>query len=200
MVVTISVIVAAFIGLLVYCSLALYRYYQYNTFLYRVTQVVPFPIAKAGGHYVDYENYLFELRHYVHYYETQQQRDFSGSRPRAVGTFPQTSPAEVIDQAYIKQLAAQNHVGVSGKEVDGRLAKSVTRTAWAATTRCFSDVLRDYWGWSINDFKRSLGEEILSEKVAAKLDTAGQVKPPWRFPKPAGQRPTSQPWPKHSLR
>ena len=77
--VTASVMVVAVIGLLIYCSLALYKFYQYNTFIYRVSQVVPFPIAKAGGHYVDYENYLFELRHYVHYYESQQQRNFAGA-------------------------------------------------------------------------------------------------------------------------
>jgi hypothetical protein len=77
--VTLSVIVAAIIGLFTYCSLALYKFYQSNTFLYRVTQVVPFPIAKAGGHYVTYENYLFELRHYVHYYESQQQANFAGA-------------------------------------------------------------------------------------------------------------------------
>ena len=74
---------AAIIGLLVYCSLALYKFYQYNTFVYRVTQVIPFPIAKAGSHYINYENYLFELRHYVHYYETQQQRNFAGADPPA---------------------------------------------------------------------------------------------------------------------
>ena len=44
--ITVSVMITAVIGLLVYCSLALYKFYQYNTFLYRVTQVVPFPIAK----------------------------------------------------------------------------------------------------------------------------------------------------------
>src|SRR5437764_4946051 len=46
--VTSFISVAAGIFFLIYCTLALYRFYQYNTFLYRVTQVVPFPIAKAG--------------------------------------------------------------------------------------------------------------------------------------------------------
>src|SRR5437868_2020079 len=55
--VTITVMIAAIIGLFVYCYLALYKFYQYNTFVYRVTQVVPFPVAKTAGHYVDYENY-----------------------------------------------------------------------------------------------------------------------------------------------
>src|SRR5581483_513915 len=45
--ITLTVITAAIIGLFVYCYFGLYKFYQYNTFLYRVTQVVPFPIAKA---------------------------------------------------------------------------------------------------------------------------------------------------------
>jgi parvulin-like peptidyl-prolyl isomerase len=37
-------------------------------------------------------------------------------------------------------------------------------------------VLKDYWGWSVDDFKRSLREELLAQKVAAKLDTATQAR------------------------
>jgi len=37
-------------------------------------------------------------------------------------------------------------------------------------------VLRSYWGWSINDFKRSLKTQILAEKVAAALDNSAQSK------------------------
>src|SRR4051812_46130178 len=47
-IITIGLLVTAILGLLVYCSMALYNFYQYNTFLYRTTQVVPFPIARAG--------------------------------------------------------------------------------------------------------------------------------------------------------
>src|SRR5438270_7126968 len=74
-----ALVVTAILSLLVYCGLALYNFYQYNTFLYRTTQVVPFPIARAGDSFIAYENYLFELRHYVHYYQDQLDRNFSGS-------------------------------------------------------------------------------------------------------------------------
>jgi hypothetical protein len=169
--VTVSVMVTALIALLVYCSLALYKFYQYNTFVYRVTQVVPFPIAKAGGHYVDYENYLFELRHYVHYYESQQQRDFAGADHQQLIQFRQQALNNVINYAYIKQLASQNGVGVSSKEVNERLSEVREQNRLGGNDKVFADVLRSYWGWSINDFKRSLKQEILAEKVAAKLDT-----------------------------
>jgi hypothetical protein len=172
--VTVSVIVAAVIGLMVYCSLALYKFYQYNTFLYRVTQVVPFPIAKAGGHYVTYENYLFELRHYVHYWESQQERNFAGADRQQLLSFRKQALQNVIDNAYVKQLASEQHVGVSNKEVNQRLDEVRAQNRLGGDNKVFADVLRSYWGWSINDFKRSLKQQILAEKVAAALDNAGQ--------------------------
>lgn len=175
-VITVSVIITALISLFVYCSLALYRFHQYNTFLYRVTQVVPFPIAKAGSNYVTYENYLFELRHYVHYYESQQQRDFKGADRQQLLLFRRQALDNVINNAYIKQLAGKNQVSVSNKEVDERLAEVRNQNRLGGNDKVFQDVLRSYWGWSINDFKRSLKQQILAEKVAAKLDTAAAAK------------------------
>lgn len=174
--VTASVIVAAVIGLMVYCSLALYKFYQYNTFLYRVTQVVPFPIAKAGGQYVTYENYLFELRHYVHYWEAQQERNFAGADRQQLLSFRKQALQNVIDNAYVKQLASANHVSVSSNEVNERLDEVRAQNRLGGDNKVFADVLRSYWGWSINDFKRSLKQQILAEKVAAALDNAGQQK------------------------
>lgn len=174
--ITASVMVAAVIALFVYCFLGLYRYYQYNTFLYRVTQVVPFPIAKAGGHYVSYENYFFELRHYVHYYESQQQRNFAGADHQQLVAFRKQALDNVINDAYVKQLASQNRVGVSNKDVNDRLAEVRNQNRLGGNNKVFEDVLRSYWGWSINDFKRSLKQEILTEKVVAKLDTTANQK------------------------
>jgi hypothetical protein len=174
--VTASVMVVAVIGLLVYCTLALYKFYQYNTFLYRVSQVVPFPVAKAGGHYVDYENYLFELRHYVHYYESQQQRNFGGSDRDQLINFRKQALQNVINAAYVKQLAAKNHISVGNKEVNLRLNEVKAQNRLGNDNKVFSDVLRSYWGWSINDFKRSLKQQILVEKVTAALDNTAQQK------------------------
>ncbi len=173
-VITTSIVVAAAIGLLVYCSLGLYKYYQYNSFLYRVTQVVPFPIARFDGTFVDYENYLFELRHYVHYYQTQQQNLFGGEKQ--VNAYRKQVLDKVIEDAYIKKLAAQNKVGVSGKEIDARIDEVRAQNRLGANNKVFADVLRDYWGWSVSDFKRALKSEILAEKVTAKLDTAAQAR------------------------
>ena len=174
--ITVSVIIAAFIGLFVYCGFAMYKFYQYNTFIYRVSQVVPFPIAKADGHYVTYENYLFELRRYVHYYQSQRQNNFGGADRDRLLAFRKQALQQVIDDAYIKDVAAKNHVSVSDKEVNDRLTEVRNQNRLGDNNKVFADVLREYWGWSVNDFKRSLKQEILAEKVSAKMDIPANQK------------------------
>jgi len=169
-----KIIIITSIGLLTYCALGLYKYYQYNAFLYRVTQVVPFPVARIGGSFVEYENYLFELRHYVHYYQTQQQDLFGGENQ--VNTYREQVLESVINNAYIKKLASENDVSVSGKEVDNRIDIVRSQNRLGSNDKVFADVLRDYWGWSIADFKRALKNQILAEKLAAKLDSETQAK------------------------
>ncbi len=171
LVMTSGILIATLAAFLVYCLLGYYKVYQYNAFLYRVSQVVPFPIAKADGHYIDYENYLYELRHYVHYYESQLQRDFSGVDKQQLIQQRKQALDKVINQAYIKDLAKQNGVSVSNKEVDARIQIVRDQNRLGSNDKVFADVLRDYLGWSPADFRRSLKQQILAEKVAAKLDT-----------------------------
>lgn len=169
--ITSVIIIGAVVSFLVYCGLALYRYHQYNTFIYRVTQVAPFPIARVGNRFVAYENYLFELRHYVHYYQNQLNQGFDGENFQQLANYRKQALQDVINIAYIKTLAAQNKISVSDKEVDQRIAQVRAQNRLGSNNKVFSDVLRSYWGWGVNDFKRSLKEEILAEKVVAKLDT-----------------------------
>lgn len=170
--ITSTIVVAAAAAFLIYCSAALYKLYQHNTFLYRVTQVVPFPIARVGGSFVEYENYLFELRHYIHYYQNQLDRNFEGDDRQQLIDRRQQALSDVINQAYVKKLAKQNKVAVSNKEVDARINVVRDQNRLGNNNKVLSDVLRNYWGWSISDFKRSLKQQILAEKVVAKLDTA----------------------------
>src|SRR5882724_6045919 len=64
-----SLFIAVVVAFFTYCLLALYRFHTSSWFIYAVTQVMPFPVAKAGPHFISYESYLFELRHYIHYYQ-----------------------------------------------------------------------------------------------------------------------------------
>lgn len=156
-----------------YATLALYKFQSNSTFLYRVTQVLPFPVARAGGRFVAYENYLFELRHYTHYYENQLDTDFSDPKNTPqLEDFKRRALDKVVNDAYVKQLAEEHDITVSAQEVDDQITVVRNQNRLGGNEEVFEDVLRDYWGWSVSDFKRSLRQELLAQKVASTLDTA----------------------------
>lgn len=176
-VVSLSLLIAAVVGFFVYCGLELYKFQSTSSFIYRVTQVLPFPVAKAGSRYVSYENYLFEVRRYEHYYQTQQRVDFgSEGGKQQLATYKPKAMQEVVDAAYIKQLAATHHISVSGREVNDALDSLKAQNQLSGNNQELADVTNEFFGWSIDDLKRELKQELLAQKVAAALDTTAQAK------------------------
>ncbi len=164
--------IVTIVAFFTYSTLALYKFQSSSTFLYRVTQVFPFPIARAGGRFVSYENYLFELRHYTHYYENQLDTDFSDPKNAPqLEDFKRRALDKVVNDTYVKLLAEQHNISVSAQEVDDQITIVRNQNRLGGNEQVFEDVLKDYWGWSVNDFKRSLRQELLAQKVAATLDT-----------------------------
>ncbi|HET7320417.1 MAG TPA: peptidylprolyl isomerase [Candidatus Saccharimonadales bacterium] len=167
----------AIVVFLVYCGLALYKFQSTSGFMYDVTRVLPFPVAKAGPSWVSYESYLFELRRNMHYYETQQRVNFGdASGKRALARYKQQALQRVTDDAYVKQLAAKNHVSVSTQDVDSEVQLLKQQNRLGSNNKVFDTVLSEFWGWSENDFKRELKSQMLGQKVAAKLDIDSQVR------------------------
>lgn len=175
--ISIALFVVAVIVFFSYTMLALYRFNTTSTFMFRVTQVVPFPVAKAGSSWVAYENYLFEVRRYKHYYETQQQVDFTSTAGKSqLKTFQDRALENAINNAYIKQLAKENGVSVSRADINDQVALLRSQNRIGGNDQVFNDVLKEYWGWSRADFERELKQQLLAQKVVSKLDTEAHKK------------------------
>ena len=176
-IITTTLFIASFLGFTTYCVVALYKAGSTSSFLYRVTQVIPFPIARSGGRFVSYENYLFELRHYIHYYETQQKVGFSTSfGKQQLDDYKNRSLDKVVNDALIKQIASEKGVGVSDQELEDQILIARNQNRLGGSTRVFEDVIREYYGWSLGDFKRSLRSQMLEQKVNAVLDTDAKAR------------------------
>lgn len=176
-IISISLLVFMIVAFFTYCLLALYKFQSSSTFLYRITQVIPFPVAKAGSRYVAYENYLFELRHYTHYYQTQQRVDFgSDSGREQLAEFRKRAMDRVINYAYVKELAKQHNISVSEKELDDAISLVRKQNRLGSNDQVFEDVLKEFWGWSVSDFKRELKQQLLTQKVISTLDKAAHAR------------------------
>lgn len=170
---SILILLAVLIAFLAYCGLALYKFQSTSGFIYGVTKVLPFPVAKVGSSWVSYESYLFELRRDMHYYHTQQEANFSTPQGKVqLERLKQQAMNEVIQDTYVKQLANQNGVTVSNQAVDNEVALLRTQNRLGNSNRVFREVLKEFWGWSESDFKRELKQQLLQQAVVAKLDTS----------------------------
>ena len=167
-----ALFIVVVIGFFIASAVDLYSAQGTSGFIYGVTRVVPFPVAKAGSSWVSYESYLFELRRNMHYYHTQQQTDFSTKDGQdQLAALKKQAMNQVIQDAYVKQLASKNHVSVSSQAVDNEVALLRNQNRLGSNDRVFKNVLNQFWGWSESDFKRELRQQLLTQAVVAKLDT-----------------------------
>lgn len=171
-VVSVTIFIIVMMAFVTYTVLALYRFHATSTFMYRITQVVPFPVAKAGSRFVTYDDYLFELRRYIHYYESQQKVNFSDANgQKLLQEFRRRALDNVIQDAYVKQIAEEHGLSVSRSEVDAQMNLLRSQNRLGASNEVLEDVLKKFWGWSIDDFRSVLKQELLAQKVATTLDT-----------------------------
>jgi len=174
-IVSTGLLVFAVLAFFVYIGLALYKLQSSSSFVYRVTQVLPLPVARAGSHFVTYENYLFQLRRYKHYYQTQQRVDFGGKDgQRQLDKYKPVAMEQVVQAAYVKQLAAQYHVSASNSEVDAEIGSLQAQNQ--SSKQELADVTNKFFGWSLEDLKREIKQELLAQKVAATLDTDARTR------------------------
>lgn len=164
----VAVIVIFFVG----CGLALYKFQSTNGFIYGVTKVIPFPVAKVGGNWVSYESYLFELRRNMHYYHSQQHANFSTpDGKKQLARLKEQAMDATIQYAYVNQLAKEHDVTVSNQAVNDEIALLREQNRLGNSDRVLQEVLSEFWGWNINDFKRELRQQLLQQAVVAKLDS-----------------------------
>lgn len=175
--ISLALLVLVLVAFFSFCGLDLYKFQGTSGFIYDVTRIIPFPVAKTGSHWVAYESYLFELRRNMHYYQTQQQADFSTATGKVqLARLKQQALAQVIQNAYVKQLAAQYHVSVTDQAVNNQVTLVRNENRLGSSDRTFREVLDEFWGWNEADFKRELKQQLLTQAVVAKLDTPAQAR------------------------
>ncbi|HSX46261.1 MAG TPA: peptidylprolyl isomerase [Candidatus Saccharimonadia bacterium] len=170
--ISLGLFVAVIVAFFSFVCFELYHVQATGGFFYDVTKIIPFPVGKTGGNWVSYESYLFELRRNMHYYQTQQQATFKGKDGRAqLARLKEQAMAQVLQDAYVKQLARQNHVSVSDQQVNDQITVLRNENRLGSSQQSLASTLNSYFGWRVSDLKRKVKQELLAQAVVAKLDT-----------------------------
>lgn len=156
----------------------LYPAQNSSTFFYRVTRVLPLPVASVDGEPVRYSDYLMKYRGAIHYRQQKEQTNLATKDGKRQSDYDKTQAMDdAVADAYAHKLAQEHGLTVTSQQIDDSITyqrKSGDGTVSVAT---YNAVILDYYGWGPAEYRREVEKKLLRQEVAYTIDkTAAKQK------------------------
>lgn len=156
---------------------SLYPQQDTGSFFYRITQILPLPVAKVDTQSAPYSYYLLTLRSAMYYKQTNENVDFSNTDgKRQLAYLKRTSLNSTLEYTYALELAGKKHISVSDGEVGDFINKIRTQNKVSMDQNAFEASIYKFYGWSYDEFKASTKAALLIKKVMRQVDTTAKTR------------------------
>ena len=153
-------------------------YHAQNTsdFMYRVTRVLPLPVAKIDGQSVPYSDYLMKYRSSIHYLESKERINLKTEDGKRQSDFVKSQAMEdALADAFATKLAKTNNVTVSDAELQVFLKQQRKSTDGDVSEATYNSVILDYYGWSPQEYQHAMKTKLLRQKVSFAIDQKAET-------------------------
>lgn len=166
--------VISFVAILIasgFLYLSLYQWKSTDPVLYRLTQLIPLPVASVENEQVRYSDYLMIYKSTITPIEQQQgklgnDRDTSSMEAH----YKRMALTEAENYAYALKLAAEYHLTVDKTEIDKALDNHRKIGGVERSEESFKKILEDNFGLTIKEYRRMLYLSLMKEKVSQQID------------------------------
>ncbi|MFZ2125916.1 MAG: SurA N-terminal domain-containing protein [Candidatus Microsaccharimonas sp.] len=152
-------------------------YFVQNTsdFMYRVTKVIPVPVARVENQEVRYSDYLMKYRSSIHYLQEKEQVNLNTEDGRRQSDFvKQQAMEDAIADAYALKIAKEKDLSVSDVELEAFLKSQRNSSDGAVSETTYDAVILDYYGWSPEEYRHAMKTKLLRQKAAYAVDTTAE--------------------------
>ncbi len=147
----------------------LYPAQNTSEFMYRVTKVIPVPVAVVDGQQVRYSDYLMQYRSNLHYLVEKEQVDITTEGGKRQLDFIKSQSMEgAIANAFALKKAQELDIRVADAELEGYFKEQLESSGQSEAT--YYNVIDDYYGWSPDEYREIMKSKLLRQKVAFALD------------------------------
>lgn len=161
--------VILFIGLIFW---QLYGAQTSDTFFYRITSIVPLPVAKVDTQPVLYSDYLMKYRSSMHYLQDKEQVSLkTDDGKRQAAHVKSETMKDAIADAYAIELAQQKNITVTNNELQVFLTQQRSTGDGIISEATYNAVILDYYGWSPQEYEHATYNKLLRQKVSYAIDT-----------------------------
>ena len=149
----------------------LYSVQNTSEFMYRITKVIPVPVASVDGQNVLYSDYLMKYLSSVHYLEQKEQVSLkTDDGKRQVEYIKKQSMQDAIADAYAAKLAKKMNISVSDSELEGFIKEQRQSSDGEISEQTYNAVILDYYNWTPKEYRQVTKAKLLRQKVTYALD------------------------------
>lgn len=160
---------------------ALYQAQDTGDIIYRITQVLPLPVAKIDGENVRYSDYLMVYRSSMT--TVQQQSGQLGDDADAAtikNEYKRSALTNAEDYTYAMKLARELNITVSEEDVNKTFENHRKVGGTERSEESFLKILQDNFGMTKSEYQHMLYLSLIKSKVMEKIDekaqsTAGKI-------------------------
>ncbi len=138
-----------------------------SNLFYRLTRIVPLPVASVEGESVRYSDYLMRYRSSLHYLEGMKQIDLSKREGRnQAESIKSLAMNSAVADAYAQKIAEERSISIDQKRVD-----EFEKLSQAGLSQdAYESVTQDVFNWTPEEARHIIRQTLLRQDVAFAVD------------------------------
>ena len=161
-----AVLLAVFLG-----WLELYKFQDTGDVVYRLTRVLPVPVAEVDGEKVRYSDYLMLYRSSVAAIESQQGILSNSEEDQQMkAQYKVEAMDRAVSYSYALKLAREMGIEVSDEMVNELMVEHRTVDGVERSEEAFAGIIKDNFGLSLDEYRRMLYLSLVEKEVSVSLD------------------------------
>lgn len=169
---TIIVAVVALVLIVLFGWWQLYVVQNTSSFFYRVTRVLPLPVASVDGEAVRYSDYLMHYNSSAHYLQQSEHLDLSSEDGKRQLAFQKRKNLDnVIADAYAAKLARDLDVNVTSERIDEVISNDRNTANGRISQETYDASALNILGWSPSEYRRDAESKLIRQDVSYAIDT-----------------------------
>lgn len=151
--------------------LALYRFGMTDEMLFRVTKILPVPVASVDGKSALFSDYLMLYRSSILSIERQSgQVDNEGSLETLRTQYKRAALSETEEYTYAIKLAGELGITVSSEEIANEFNRHLAIGGIERSEESFMKIVQENFGLNKSEYERMLYLTIVKAKVEMEID------------------------------
>lgn len=173
---TILVAAVAVVAMVVAGWLALYQFQSTGEMMYRVTQVLPVPVAEVEGAKVRYSDYLMIYRSNLQTSEQQSgQLGNTEDDDLVRAEYKRTALEAAVEYTYAMKLGEELGLSVTEEEIDQAFDEHRKVGGVERSEEAFLKIVQDNFGMNRREYRRMLELTLMKAKVEQEIDETAQA-------------------------